>query len=49
MVYYLRDDPTALGKAVRAQTAMTHNQSHVVESAAFFAGMVLDVIKGGYP
>lgn len=46
LVYFLKDDPEALIQAARAQTAMTHNQSFVVESAAFFASLMLDVIGG---
>lgn len=45
LVYWHRDAPQTLFDAVKAQTAMTHNHPHVIESAAFFAQLALESLK----
>ena len=49
LVYIYRQDPLALIAAARAQTAFTHNDSHVVESAAFFAAVTYRILAGAAP
>lgn len=45
LVYQYRGDPEKLVAAARAQTAMTHNNPQVVESAEFFARLVSKVLE----
>lgn len=49
LVAALRDSPDALVQAVRAQTAMTHANSQVVEAAEFFARLCLETMQGTAP
>ena len=49
LVYVYRQDPQALLAAARSQTAFTHNNSHVIESAAFFAAVTYRILKGVAP
>jgi ADP-ribosylglycohydrolase len=43
------DDPDQLIRSARAQTAITHNNDQVIESADFFARSVLGVLAGQSP
>jgi ADP-ribosylglycohydrolase len=45
----LHNEPDRLAENVKEQTAMTHNNPVVVESAALFAGIVLEALKGTSP
>ena len=49
VVYCYRQDPEQLISAVRSQTALTHNQSQVIDAAAVFAKITLDVLSGTSP
>ena len=49
VVYCYRQDSENLIGAVRAQTALTHNQPHVVDAAAMFAQITFDVLTGTSP
>ncbi len=49
LVYRLRNDEERLVAAAKEQTAMTHNQSAVIESAVFFARLTSRVLNGGSP
>jgi len=44
LVFLYRDDPDGFAAATRAQTAMTHNHSHVIDSAEFFARIAAKVL-----
>ncbi len=49
LVYVYRQDPQALLAAARAQTAFSHNNSQVIESAAFFASVTYRILAGAAP
>ena len=49
LVYALRGDETAMIAAVRAQTAMTHHNSMVIDAAEFFGRSALAILKGEEP
>jgi ADP-ribosylglycohydrolase len=49
LIYVYRDDPEKLIASARAQTSMTHNNSLVVQSAAFFAAVAYNVLAGAAP
>ncbi|MBG0778261.1 MAG: ADP-ribosylglycohydrolase family protein [Desulfovibrionaceae bacterium] len=49
VVLALRDDPAAAVAAARAQTAMTHNNSLVLDAAEFFARAALLALNGENP
>lgn len=49
IVYAYRHDPEGCLAAARAQTAMTHNHPSVVEAAAYFARVTLQVLSGRHP
>ena len=49
LVFFYRNDIDGLAAAVRAQTAMTHNHQHVIDSAEFFARLGLKVLNGSSP
>jgi len=46
---WLRDDPDAMGKAVRAQTRMTHQDAETVNAADFFSRVSLACLRGSAP
>jgi len=49
LVYIYRNDPQALIAGARAQTAFTHPNSHVIDSAAFFATITHQILAGAAP
>jgi ADP-ribosylglycohydrolase len=49
LAYFYRDDSEHLMLHARHQTAMTHNNPQVVDSAAFFADVVFQVLDGAAP
>ena len=49
LVLCYRNDLKKLTTAARAQTALTHNHRHVVESAEFFGRVVWHVLRGETP
>jgi len=49
LVYCYHAKPEQLIASVRAQTAMTHNQADVIDSAEFFARVTLGVLNGQTP
>ena len=49
LAYFYRKDLAQLLENARAQTAMTHNNQDVIDSAAFFGEMVFKVLKGSSP
>ncbi len=49
VVFALHANVGALDRAVREQTAITHNQALVIESAAFFAQAAVAVLSGRSP
>ncbi len=49
MAAFLRDDPKAMGKAVRSQTRMTHQDAETVNAADFFSRVSLACLKGSAP
>ena len=49
LVYYYQQDLESLISAVKAQTAMTHNNPHVIESGEFFARIAWKVLKKSSP
>lgn len=49
LVYFYRDDEETLVAAVRQQTAMTHQNALVVDSAAFWARVAVSVWQGQTP
>ena len=49
LVYCYRQDSTSLMNSVRAQTAFTHNQSHVIDAAAAFAKIATGALSGISP
>ena len=49
LIYAYHNDPEALIAGAKAQTAFTHNDSQVIESAFFFSTITLKVLKGASP
>jgi len=49
LVYCLRSDLNKLIAGARAQTALTHNNRQVIDSAEFFAGLAFKVLNGASP
>jgi ADP-ribosylglycohydrolase len=49
LVYVYRNDPEALIASAKAQTAFTHNNLQVIESAMFFSTIALKVLAGAAP
>ncbi len=49
LVYYYQQDLESLISAVKAQTAMTHNNPYVIESGEFFARIAWKVLKKSSP
>jgi ADP-ribosylglycohydrolase len=49
LVYRYRDDLTRLSDSAGAQARVTHNHQEVIDSAAFFAGVAVNVLAGRRP
>jgi ADP-ribosylglycohydrolase len=49
LLYVYRDDPEKLITSATAQTAFTHNNLQVIQSAAFFSTVTYQVLKGASP
>jgi ADP-ribosylglycohydrolase len=49
LVYVYRNDLQQLIAGAKAQTALTHNNSHVINSAAFFADIAYQILAGATP
>ena len=49
LVYNYRDDITKLMDSARAQAAVTHNHQEVIDTAAFFGSVAINVLKGKRP
>ncbi|MBC2734647.1 MAG: ADP-ribosylglycohydrolase family protein [Desulfobacteraceae bacterium] len=49
LVYFYRNDTDAMVAAARRQTAMTHRNTDVIDSAAFFAQVTAAVLGGQEP
>jgi ADP-ribosylglycohydrolase len=49
LAYYYRNDWEKLRDSAKAQTALTHNNQEVIESAAFFGDVVYRVLHGERP
>jgi len=49
LVYLYADEPAKLIASCRSQAAMTHSNPAVVDSAEFFAKVVLKILKGSAP
>ncbi|MBF0525883.1 MAG: ADP-ribosylglycohydrolase family protein [Deltaproteobacteria bacterium] len=49
LIYRYRNDLDALVQAGRSQTAMTHNDPFVIDSAEYFARVTHQVLQGGSP
>jgi ADP-ribosylglycohydrolase len=49
LAYYYRTDLEQLINSAKAQTALTHNNQEVIDSAAFFGGVVFRVLNGENP
>jgi ADP-ribosylglycohydrolase len=49
LVYIYRHDLQEMVAAARAQTTFTHNNSAVIESAAFFAAITCEILAGTAP
>jgi ADP-ribosylglycohydrolase len=49
LVYFYRNDTDAMVAAVRQQTAMTHRNTDVIDSAVFFAQVTAAVLQGQGP
>jgi len=49
LVYFYRHDPEKLIGSARAQTAFTHNESHVIDAAGAFSRIALDSMAGSPP
>jgi len=49
LAYYYRTDPAQLISSAKAQTALTHNNQEVIDSAAFFGHVVFRVLNGENP
>jgi ADP-ribosylglycohydrolase len=49
LAYYYRTDWAQLINSAKAQTALTHNNQEVIDSAAFFGAVVFRVLNGENP
>jgi ADP-ribosylglycohydrolase len=49
LVYVYQKDPEKLIESVRAQTAFTHNNNHVVDAAEYFAKVTRRILQGETP
>lgn len=49
LIYVYHSDPESLIASAKAQTAFTHNDPQVIESALFFSALTLNVLKGVAP
>jgi ADP-ribosylglycohydrolase len=49
LAFFYRNDLNKLTTAARAQTALTHNNRHVIESAEFFGRVAWQVLHGEAP
>lgn len=49
LVYLYADEPAELIASSRSQTAMTHNNSAVIDSAEFFSRVMLKILSGAAP
>lgn len=49
LIFTLQHDPDTLLRIIREQTAMTHNNPVVIESAVLIASITLEVLKGISP
>jgi ADP-ribosylglycohydrolase len=49
LIFTLHNEPDRLAKNVREQTAMTHNNPVVIESAALLARITLEALRGTSP
>ena len=49
LVYCYQDKPEQMIASVRAQTAVTHNQADVIDSAEFFARVTMAILDGQTP
>ena len=49
LVYVYRNDPQELIDSARAQTAFTHNNPPVIQSAVFFASIAHQILAGNTP
>jgi ADP-ribosylglycohydrolase len=49
LVYVYRNDPQELIDSVKAQTAFTHNNPSVIQSAVFFASIAHQILAGTAP
>jgi len=49
LAYYYRNDLAQLINSAKAQTALTHNNQEVIDSAAFFGEVVFRVLNGEKP
>ena len=49
LIYVYHNDPEALIDSAKAQTAFTHNNPQVIESALFFSTVALKVLEGDAP
>jgi len=49
LIYVYHNDPEALTASAKAQTAFTHNNPQVIESALFFSTITLKVLEGTAP
>jgi ADP-ribosylglycohydrolase len=49
LIYLFRDDLETLVSHAKTQTVMTHNNSHVIQSAAFFSELAWKVLNGSRP
>jgi ADP-ribosylglycohydrolase len=49
LIYVYHNDPDALIASAKAQTAFTHNNPQVIESAIFFSKVTLKILEGASP
>jgi len=49
LAFFYRNDLNKLTTAARAQTALTHNNRHIIETAEFFGRVVWQVLHGEAP
>lgn len=49
LIYIYYDDPESLMASAKAQTAFTHNNPQVIESAIFFSTVTLKILEGASP
>ena len=49
LIYIYYDDPESLVTSAKAQTAFTHNNPQVIESAIFFSKVSLKILEGASP